>query len=784
MAVIHLLEQSTIDKIAAGEVVERPRSIVKELTENSIDAGASAITVEIRDGGISMIRVTDNGEGIEPDQIRTAFLRHATSKIEKVDDLISIRSFGFRGEALSSIAAVSHVELITKTRQSLMGIRYRMDGGIESGYEEVGAPDGSTFVVRDLFYNTPARRKFLKTAQTEAGYIAEFCSRLALSHPEISLKFMVNGSVRLSTSGNGKQKDVVYQVFGKEITKNLIELNVRQKMPEGGAPDRGEASSGSGSDFSVREIVSGDYAGMKLTGYLGKPLISRSNRGYEIFYVNGRLVSSPILSKAVEEGYETFLMQHKFPFVILSLDMDGKNVDVNVHPAKAQVRFSDGPGVYRFVKDAVKDTLTHRDLIIESAPDKPEKGLTPSEKRAQEALRRETAPEPFERRRREGLGMTAGPEKPGPGNFRTKEPDPGDLKPKAAGPGDFRTKEPGPGETASEDAGSRSPSLDQVRSHVEDSRRDLKQLFAALRNEEPAKADSPYERKYPKAGRQRQEAEARLGQQASLLAEGSLPDLLRDRLPIKQTDRLAETGSALEVPALASAASQMELSDLAAWSGPEKSPAPDGEEDSSGANDQFLSPDHVKEHRLIGQVFETYWIIEFHDSLYIVDQHAAHEKVMFERIMRRYREKRTSSQMLCPPMIVSLSMAEEDQLNANMDLFRSIGFEIDPFGDRDYAISAVPQDLFGLTEKEYFLQMLDSLSSETGKRSVETITASIATMACKAAVKGNTRLSRQEADALIGELLECDNPYNCPHGRPTIISMTRKELEKKFRRIV
>lgn len=338
MAVIRLLEQDTIDKIAAGEVVERPRSVVKELTENSIDAGATALTVEVRDGGISMIRVTDDGAGIPQDQVKTAFLRHATSKIRKVDDLTTIQSFGFRGEALSSIAAVSRVELITKTRESLTGTRYRIEGGIEVGCEEVGAPDGSTFVCRDLFYNTPARRKFLKSAQTEAGYISEFCERLALSHPELSVKFMVNGTTRLATSGNGKQMDVIYRVFGRDITDNLIEVD--QTDPA---------------------------SGMHLHGYLGKPQISRGNRVYEIFYVNGRLIASNILSKAAEEGYETFLMQHRFPFLILSLDLDGKQVDVNVHPAKAQVRFSDGPGVFEFVRNTVKNALTHREMIIRSA---------------------------------------------------------------------------------------------------------------------------------------------------------------------------------------------------------------------------------------------------------------------------------------------------------------------------------------------------------------------------------------------------------------------------------
>ena len=689
MAVIHLLEQATIDKIAAGEVVERPRSIVKELTENAIDAGATAITVEIRDGGIAMIRVTDDGAGIPADQVRTAFLRHATSKIEKVDDLTSIRSFGFRGEALSSIAAVSRVELITKPQESLVGTRYRIEGGIETGMEEIGAPNGSTFVCRDLFYNTPARRKFLKSAQTEAGYIAEFVERLALSHPELAIKFMANGATKLATSGNGKQADVIYRIFGREISGNLIEVDQTDEA-----------------------------TGMHLHGFLGKPQISRGNRTYEIYYVNGRLIASNILSKAAEEGYETFLMQHRFPFLILALDLDGTLVDVNVHPAKAQVRFADGPAVYNFVKTVVKGALTHRELIIRTGFGK-EDHAKEAKKLAREVLKKEATPEPFEFQRRQQLANETNP------GWKAQEEEKGY---------DFRK----------------------------------------LREEHPAAADSPYSPMYPGISGQREESVRRsrladgknfLDQAAAFLdahhnfqgtEDGCQGEKAEKKAPVVPAGEEILTGR------------QMTLEEL-------------GQEDDNAV---FLSKEHVKEHRLIGQVFDTYWIVEFRNSLYIIDQHAAHEKVMFERLMKRFRDKEVSSQRLSPPMIVSLTMAEEDQLRAHKDTFAQLGFEIQPFGDRDYAISAVPQDLFGLTEKEFFLEMLDQLSPDTGKTSMEEVTARIATMACKAAVKGNTRLSTLEADALITELLSLDDPYNCPHGRPTIISMTKSELEKKFRRIV
>ena len=530
MAVIHLLEQATIDKIAAGEVVERPRSIVKELTENAIDAGATAITVEIRDGGIAMIRVTDDGAGIPADQVRTAFLRHATSKIEKVDDLTSIRSFGFRGEALSSIAAVSRVELITKPQESLVGTRYRIEGGIETGMEEIGAPNGSTFVCRDLFYNTPARRKFLKSAQTEAGYIAEFVERLALSHPELAIKFMANGATKLATSGNGKQADVIYRIFGREISGNLIEVDQTDEA-----------------------------TGMHLHGFLGKPQISRGNRTYEIYYVNGRLIASNILSKAAEEGYETFLMQHRFPFLILALDLDGTLVDVNVHPAKAQVRFADGPAVYNFVKTVVKGALTHRELIIRTGFGK-EDHAKEAKKLAREVLKKEAAPEPFEFQRRQQLANETNP------GWKAQEEEKGY---------DFRK----------------------------------------LREEHPAAADSPYSPMYPGISGQREESVRRsrladgknfLDQAAAFLdahhnfqgtEDGCQGEKAEKKAPVVPAGEDILTGR------------QMTLEEL-------------GQEDDNAV---FLSKEHVKEHRLIGQVFDTYWIVEFRNSLYIIDQHAAHE---------------------------------------------------------------------------------------------------------------------------------------------------------------
>ena len=708
MPEIHVLKKETIDQIAAGEVVERPASVVKELTENAIDAGAGSLTVEIRDGGLSLIRVTDNGCGIEEGQVRTAFLRHATSKIETVEDLEQIRSFGFRGEALSSIAAVSRVELITKCPSSLTGIRYGIEGGEETFFEEVGAPDGSTFIVRDLFYNTPARRKFLKSPQTEAGYIAEFCQRLALSHPSVSIKFMVNGQTKLVTGGNGRTKDVIYAVYGREISSSMIEVS-----------------------------ASDEESGMLLEGFIGKPVISRGNRSYETFFVNGRLVHNNILSKAAEEGYETFLMQHRFPFLILSLTLDGTKVDVNVHPAKSQVRFSDGPGVFEFVKKTVRDALTHRDLVIGSGIERENKKEKKEEK----------WPEPFEQVRRAKLTESS--------PYGPMYPDLEERR-KASAERISRAEDPGESGILRESGIPAEYESSAAEKTVSGGRAVTREDVTGLRLREGE--GNPFVTEIPRA------------KQVSLFTQDEKGNLLFG-MPAGKEGKEAEGSAADSVR-------------------PEEDG--DGTDDSAGTAQQgqknpdalLLSPQHVKEHRLVGQLFETYWIIEFRNSMYIIDQHAAHEKVMFERLMKIYREKEAAQQRLSPPLIVTLSMTEESLLTANMDLFTRIGFEISPFGGRDYAISAVPLDLFGLTEREYFLEMLDRLSADTGRQSIEQITASVATMACKAAVKGNTRLTFEEADALISELLTLDNPYNCPHGRPTVISMTRYEIEKKFRRIV
>ncbi len=648
MANIQVLDQITIDKIAAGEVIERPSSIVKELVENAIDAKATAVTVEIKEGGISFIRITDNGCGIPKEEVPLAFLRHSTSKIRCVEDLSGISSLGFRGEALSSIAAISQVELITKTRESEFGTKYVIEGGQEKSLEDAGAPDGTTFLIHQIFYNTPARRKFLKTPMTEASHVNELMIRLALSHPEVSIQFINNGQKKLHTSGNGKLKDVIYHVFGRDIANNLLEVDER-------------------------------IDGIHLTGFIGKPLVSRGNRNYENYYINGRYVKSNIIAKAIEDAYKDFTMQHKYPFTVLHFKMDGQDLDVNVHPTKMELRFSNQQEVYNFVYHALKNALTEKELIP-----------------------------------------------------RVELPEAKEV-PKIPEPSIEKTM-----------------SLPNQRPSVE----------------KPEIKDEAY---FMKKMRERVESYHKQHSQAEV----------KDRTQIHrepmQIDRIREAANYARAQAKV-----------------EKSINPPKKVESSMESTQLnffeeklLSKKSMKEYKLIGQVFETYWLVEFQDQLYIIDQHAAHERILYEKTLRGMKDRNYTSQYLSPPIVLNLSMQEAELLRTHMDLFVGIGFEIEEFGGDSYAIRAVPDNLFSIAKKELLIEMLDNLSEEiTSKEAPDMIAEKIASMSCKAAVKGNSRLSAAEVDTLIGELLELENPYHCPHGRPTIIAMTKRELEKKFKRIV
>lgn len=701
---IAVLDQNTIDKIAAGEVVERPSSVVKELVENAIDAGATAITVEITDGGKKLIRITDNGSGMDAEQVPLAFLRHATSKIEKVEDLTHIASLGFRGEALSSIAAVSQVELITKTPSGISGTRYVIEGGKEQSLEEMGAPEGTTFLIRNLFYNTPARSKFLKSDMTEAGYINTLMEQLALSHPEISFKYIQNRQVKLSSSGNYSVKDVIYSVYGREIAKALLDVSYEN-------------------DF------------MKIEGFVGKPEISRGNRTFENYYINGRYVKNRIITKAIEDGYKGLVMQHKFPFVSLRIEMDGNDLDVNVHPAKREVRFARETEVYTAIYETVRKVLTHRELIPQVSVGKDE-----STSRT-EQIKPGNIPEPFEVKRRQEMyghpnrtANIASHAAPTASEVRSTAPVPSIPYNKPTN----GTASYGSAETAHNSSASSADKYKRVDSLRENPvygsqpfTKEEEEMFSGTlkdgRNENSAAETADYEVISEKP------------------TESAPPEV--DNEPIKSQEQ--------EPP------KQLELFE-----------------------ERLLAPESRSRHRLIGQLFDTYWLVQFEDNFYIIDQHAAHEKVYYERFVKQFQSQNIQSQYVSPPLIVSLSLEEENLLKANKKYFRDFGFEIEPFGGREYSISAVPSSLLGMTEEELFLEMLDHLTADGSKDAFEIFASRLATMACKAAVKGNHSMSPQEADKLIDELLTLENPYNCPHGRPTIIAMSKTEIEKKFKRIV
>lgn len=623
MSRIQLLDNATIDKIAAGEVVERPSSVVKELVENAIDAGATAVTVEIKDGGISFLRVTDNGKGIPADQVKEAFLRHATSKIRTSEDLNNIHSLGFRGEALSSIAAVAQVEMMTKTKDSLMGVHYTIEGGKETGFSEVGVPDGTTILVKNIFFNTPARRKFLKTATTEGGYIADLCEHLAMSKPEVSFRLIVNNQVKFHTSGNGDIREIIYRIFGKDFIKEIIPIDCKED------------------DIHIR-------------GYLGKPSLNRSNRNFENCFINGRYVKSTFLFKAIEEGYRAYLMQHKFPFAVLYFTMDTDKVDVNVHPTKMDIRITDSQKYYDFIVTSISDTLSKPEMIpsIEQV-----ETLSKSPKR--DHVERNYVPEPFEQKRMQ--------------EYKVKE--------------DF--------------------------SYI------TNRLF---------------------------------GEDTPIIAKPA----------IAKTQPSSENNKASSfVEESVTSSVQINLFE-----------------------EKILKPENKDKFEIMGQIFQTYWLVRYEEQLLFVDQHAAHEKVKYEKLMKSIKDKDIFTQTLQPPLVLHLTQKEEAALEEYHTYFESIGFIWEDFGSHSIAMRQMPVELYGKSEKRFFEEILDELVENGCKGTPEVIQEKIASMACKSAVKGNQSMNTTEMNTLLEQLFTLENPYHCPHGRPTIISMSKTDLEKKFKRIV
>lgn len=670
MAKIKVLDQNTINQIAAGEVVERPSSIVKELVENAIDAKSSAVTVEIKGGGIDFIRITDNGSGIEESQVRTAFLRHATSKIDSAEDLETVSSLGFRGEALSSIAAVAKVELITKTDEGISGIRYIIEGGEEVSNESIGCPEGTTFIIRNLFYNTPARRKFLKSKMTEAGYVEAFMQRLALSHPHISFKFICDNKNKISTSGNGNLKDVIYHIYGREIAMNLLEVH----------------------------DIEND---IEITGFVGKPIISRGNRAYENYFVNGRYLKNNIITKAIEDGYKGHAMVHKFPFTALMIQMDPHSFDANVHPAKMEMRFHNGELLYTVIARAVKNSFVKKELI-------PRVGLDAPKKKEHRPL--PNTPEPFEAKRRKIEERFSGlsEERKREIEEKKKEGNKKDLD----------------GQSFGNMAASTATEHASASGNLSNARSSLSERIRQLNLEGNTQIKASVDRELP----------------------------VKDSLIPQKTD-------------------------------PVEIIAPQNPTQMTFADIPLLSEVAKAKHRLIGQVFRTYWMMEYEEKLYFIDQHAAHEKVMYEKIKKEMKEKQISQQMVAPPIILSLNMKEQEKLKMCEDAFARLGFLIEEFGGNEYCIRAVPADLIGLNQQNLFIELLDQVDEATGKMNLDVLTDKMASMACKAAVKGNMSMTFAEMDALMDQLMQLENPYQCPHGRPTIISMTKYELEKKFNRI-
>jgi len=716
---IKVLDQNTINKIAAGEVIEKPSSVIKELVENSIDSGATAVTVEVKGGGLSFLRVTDNGAGIKKDEVKLAFLRHATSKLVTVEDLLSISSLGFRGEALASIAAVAQVEMITKTADDVTGLRYQIHGGKEISSEEIGAPGGTTIIVRNLFYNTPARKKFMKTDPTEISYIYDLICRICMSHPEISFKFIANGTDKLFTSGNGKLRDIIYHIYGRDITSNLLEINAEN-----------------------------DY--MKISGYIARPCISRGNRSFEGYYVNHRYIKSAVLTKAIEDAFRTFVMIHKFPFTEINFQVRPDLLDVNVHPTKMELKFANSQDIYSFTYNAIRETLLFKELIPDVAPGKDPKPETFKQRDVG------NAPEAFENKRREAIVRAEERTVPQsqPEQLRPAEPQ--------SQPEQLRSAET---QTSPQQLCPIEPqtSSQPVRPVIE-----IIDETSSSNNKESDVIDNNQTEKpagnYIYADRNNDLERA----------------IVQNRNVVNESP--AYTAPAPARPSVTAATQDSTVSAASDAAYIEEAGKKYVQQDMF--QEKFLTKEARAKHRLIGQLFKTYWLIEYDGKFFIMDQHAAHEKVKYEELMENYKNKKIYSQYLMPPAVVTLSAAEIEFLHENMEMFEALGYQIENFGGREFKLNAVPDNLFGLDGRELFIDFIADASSSAKKVTIDTFIHKLSTMACKAAIKGNTEISFKEADALIDQLLKLENPYTCPHGRPTVISMTEAEIEKKFKRIV
>lgn len=790
MAKIAVLDQNTINQIAAGEVVERPASVVKELIENAIDAGSNAITAEIKEGGISFIRITDNGAGINKEDIPLAFLRHSTSKIRSVEDLLTIGSLGFRGEALSSIASVAQVELITKTRTSFTGVRYVIDGGEEKELSEIGCPDGTTFLIRNLFYNTPARRKFLKSPSTEAGYIGDLLERLAVSHPNISFKFINNNKTVLHTSGNHNLKDIIYHVYGRDVAAQLVPV-----------------------------VNQNDQ--IALEGYVGKPIISRGNRNYENYFINGRYIKSAVITKAIEEAYKPYSMQHKYPFTAIHFTIDPELIDVNVHPTKMEIRFTNSELVYKLTYQAISMALSGKNMI-------PNVQLEEEEKKEKKVY--ENVPEPFEtnrlkqqtiqqqsrdllrnkaeRKREEAIRqMNASnmfsknmPDVSIPmkesetdvdhtvqefikdteimnlyqavnrgyegikekeelvserlNSYNVDEACDHNIKNSMGETHDINIKN-NMGETLDHNIKNNvGETFDiNVKNNIDET------IDNNVKNKNENELNATQDLKLNKNLDNNQEIDLENQRETNSLMQGTRNDKNSEMNSLNETKN-SQQSETVSGTVYGDNAVQTELEGV------------------------FLSKEAIKKHRIIGQLFSTYWLVEFNQQLYIIDQHAAHEKILYESTLKRIADKEYLSQIISPPIVLTLNLKEEAVIKEHEASLKRLGFEIEHFGGKEYSVSALPADMYGIAGERLLIEFIDDLVEEAPTGTPDIIMEKIASMSCKAAVKGNHTMSVMEAEALIEQLLTLDNPFHCPHGRPIIISMTKYELEKKFKRII
>ena len=696
---IHVLGTDTVNQIAAGEVIERPSSMVKELVENAIDAHATQITVEIRGGGIEYLRVSDNGDGIGEDDIVNAFLPHATSKIRNLSDLDSILSFGFRGEALSSIAAVSDVELITKTKEDFFAHRIQIHGGEMGEVEEVAGVDGSSFIIRNLFFNVPARKKFLYSESTESNRVEDMVEKLALANHRVSFHFIRDGKTRFQSIGSPRIEDVVYSIYGKEQSK--------ESLPLEGA-------------YYPSKITG--MPTVHIRGILGRPSITRANRQYELFFVNGRFVHDGLLSRALEDAYKPFLMQHKFPFAILFLDLTPNLVDVNVHPQKLEVRFQNRDSIYQAVFNSVNKTLSEANLIDEN----PLSVFLKEEKKKAEfqpelLLRKESE------ERAQGLTMDR---VQGLAKDRVSEV-----------PKDIR------------------PGTPEVTAQKETIVEFERNAFA------PPETDF-------RLTERKQEDEGTGKPVQSIRYEEF--DLTKSLNSIKEERQNTENSSFVEENTIFSSVTSASIQTE------EAKKEKEGQESLFTA--PFLSEEARLSHRIIGEVFQTYWLIEYGNSLYIMDQHAAHEKINFERMMRRKKEKEVFSQNIIP-LSIHLSTGEREVLEEYKKEFLEMGYlwVEEPNG---ISLTAIPVDFPTVRQEEVLLEILDGLTEDSMILEGESLYNKIASMSCKAAVKGKQKISVMECDAILKELLQLENPFACPHGRPTIVAFKKQDLEKMFKRIV